>query len=39
MEPEKNTDWQWMAWEDFKKQEKLFIPFKYFFEQGLSDLA
>jgi len=39
MEPEKNTDWQWMAWEDFIKQPRLFIPFKYFFEQGLSDLA
>lgn len=31
-EPEKCTDWQWVAWSDFVQKENLFIPFRYFFE-------
>jgi hypothetical protein len=31
-EPEKNTEWVWMHWDEFMKQQPKFIPFKYFFE-------
>lgn len=37
-EPHKNTDWQWMKWEEFLEKEPKFIPFKYFFQQGFRDL-
>lgn len=37
-EPDKCTDWHWVKWEDFIKKDPLFIPFKYFFEQGYDDL-
>ena len=33
MEPEKNTAWSWMKWEDFLKlEDSLFHPFAPFFE-------
>ena len=38
MEPEKCTDWQWVNWNEFMAKEPLFIPFKYFVEQGFADL-
>ena len=31
-EPDKCTDWHWVAWDEFCSKERLFIPFKYFFE-------
>ena len=37
-EPHKNTEWRWVKWDEFIKKERLFIPFKYFFEQGFKDL-
>ena len=33
-EPDKCTDWSWVPWEEFMGKENLFVPFKYFFEQG-----
>lgn len=38
MEPEKCTDWQWCKWDEYVQKERLFIPFKYFFEKGFKDL-
>jgi hypothetical protein len=38
LEPEKNTAWDWIKWSEFSQKENLFIPFKYFFEQGYRDL-
>ena len=37
-EPEKCTDWHWIHWDQFMQQSPLFIPFKYFIEQGFQDL-
>ena len=39
-EPEKCTDWHWVKWAEFiaKETDSLFIPFKYFWEQGYKDL-
>jgi len=37
-EPEKHTDWQWMAWTEFLKQDKHFVAFKYMLEQGYGDI-
>ncbi|TNV75341.1 hypothetical protein FGO68_gene10510 [Halteria grandinella] len=37
-EPEKNSDWSWVKWEDFIKRDNLFHPFHYFIEQGFADL-
>ena len=37
-EPHKCTDWHWQKYSDFIEEENLFIPFKYFFEQGFRDL-
>ena len=39
MEPEKNTDWRWMKWEEFKEKENLFNPFEHFFKQGFKELS
>ena len=38
-EPEKNTEWRWMKWDEFKELPNLFNPFKFFFEQGLKELS
>ena len=39
MEPEKNTDWTWIKWQEFLRlEEQLFHPFAPFFEQGFRDL-
>ena len=38
-EPEKNTEWRWMKWDEFKELPNLFNPFKPFFEQGLKELS
>ena len=39
-EPEKHTDWGWVKWDELvsEPEEELFLPFKYFFEQGFKDL-
>ena len=37
-EPDKCTDWRWVNWDTFLTFEPKFIPFKYFFDQGFSDL-
>ena len=37
-EPHKNSEWRWVPWKEFVDLEPLFIPFKYFFEQGYKDL-
>ncbi|CDW83762.1 probable 8-oxo-dgtp diphosphatase nudt15 [Stylonychia lemnae] len=39
MEPNKQTDWQWIKWNEFVKFENLFQPYKFFFKQGFNDLA
>ena len=38
-EPDKNTEWRWMKWDEFKELPNLFNPFKPFFEQGLKELS
>ena len=38
-EPEKCTDWHWVHYDEFMQKEPLFIPFKYFVEQGYADLG
>ena len=38
MEPTKHNDWEWVKWTDFIHYKPLFIPFKYFFEAGYTDL-
>ena len=37
-EPDKCTNWEWIHWDSFMQKEPLFIPFKYFFEQGFGSL-
>ena len=32
MEPDKNTDWRWVKWDEFLLLKPHFIPFKYFWE-------
>lgn len=38
-EPEKNTEWKWLHWDQFMQKEPKFLSFKFFFEQGFDSLA
>ena len=37
-EPQKNTEWRWVPWGEFVQLKPYFVPNKYFFELGYSDL-
>ncbi len=38
MEPQKNTDWTWVKWDEMVTYPNLFLPFRPFFEAGFNDL-
>ncbi|CDW87473.1 probable 8-oxo-dgtp diphosphatase nudt15 [Stylonychia lemnae] len=37
-EPEKQTDWEWIAWEKLIHFRNLFTPFKHLRDQGYADI-